>query len=91
MPPTAKKHQLTCQFELTSSSFLIGRRRILVIPRNNQVESVLENIIMTELEEQIIKPLLSNETLKFYGRHLDDTLVLIKYDGIDKVLKQLKT
>ena len=37
MPPRAIKHQLTCPFELTSGSFLIGRRRILVIPRNNLV------------------------------------------------------
>ena len=63
----------------------------MVIPRNHLVGSVLANIIMTELEEQIIKPLLWNGTLKFYGRHLDDTLVLIKSDDIDKVLKQLKT
>ena len=31
MLPRAIKHQLTCPFELTSGSFLIGRRRILVI------------------------------------------------------------
>ena len=35
MPATAIKHQLTCPFELTSGSFLISRRRILVIPRNH--------------------------------------------------------
>ena len=34
MPPTAIKHQLTCPIELTSGSFLIGRRGVLVIPRN---------------------------------------------------------
>ena len=33
MPPRVIKHQLTCPFELTSGSFLIGRRRILVVPR----------------------------------------------------------
>ena len=36
MPPRAIKHQLTCPIELTSGSFLIGRRGILVIPRNRQ-------------------------------------------------------
>ena len=35
MPLRAIKHQLTCPFERTSGSFLIGRRRILVIPRNH--------------------------------------------------------
>ena len=39
MPPTAIKHQLTCPFEFSSGSFLIGRRRILVIPRNHLVGS----------------------------------------------------
>ena len=37
MPPRAIKHQLTCPFELTSGNFLIGRRGILVIPRNRLV------------------------------------------------------
>ena len=36
MPPRAIKHQLTCPIELTSGSFLIGRRGILAIPRNRQ-------------------------------------------------------
>ena len=34
MPPRAIKHRLTCPIELTSGSFLIGRRGILVISRN---------------------------------------------------------
>ena len=34
MPPRAIKPQLACPIELTSGSFLIGRRGILVIPRN---------------------------------------------------------
>ena len=38
MTPRALKHQLTCPFEITSGSFLIGRRHILVIPRNHLVE-----------------------------------------------------
>ena len=40
MPPRAIKHQLTCPFELTSDSFLIGRRRNLVIPKNHLVMSL---------------------------------------------------
>ena len=39
MPPRAIKHQLTCPFELTSGRFLIGRRGILVIPRNHLVNT----------------------------------------------------
>ena len=37
MPPRAIEPQLICPFELTSGSFLIGRRRILVIPKNHLV------------------------------------------------------
>ena len=37
MPPRAIKHQLTCPIKLTSGSFLIGRRGILVIPRNRLI------------------------------------------------------
>ena len=43
MPPRAIKHQLTCPFELVSGSFLIGRGRTLVIPRNHLVGSKLQN------------------------------------------------
>ena len=35
--PRAIKHQLTCPIELTSGSFLIGKRDILVITRNRLV------------------------------------------------------
>ena len=38
VPPRAIKHQLTCPFELTSDSFLIGRIGNLVIPRNRLEE-----------------------------------------------------
>ena len=37
MPRRAIKDQLTCPLEITSGSFLIGRRRILVISRNHLV------------------------------------------------------
>ena len=50
MPPRAIKHQLTCPFELNSDSFLIGRRHILVIPRNHLVgESPGFNIILSTI------------------------------------------
>ena len=42
MPLRAIEHQLTCPFELTSGSFLIGRRRILVIPRNQLADDLYE-------------------------------------------------
>ena len=38
VPPRAIKHELTCPFELTSDSFLIGRIGNLVITRNRLEE-----------------------------------------------------
>ena len=46
---------------------------------------VLANIIMTELESRIIKPLIDKGIIKFYCRYVDDTLVLIKPENIDYV------
>ena len=34
---------------------------------------VLANIIMTELEDVIIKPLIADGTVKFYSHFVDDT------------------
>ena len=38
----------------------------------------LANILMTELEDDIIRPLITSDKLKFYVRYVDDTLVLAK-------------
>ena len=46
---------------------------------------VLANIIMTELESTIIKKLLDTGKIKFYCRYVDDTLLLIKPEGIQLV------
>ena len=39
---------------------------------------VLPNVIMTELEEKVIKKFVDDGTVKFYGRYVDDTLSVIK-------------
>ena len=46
---------------------------------------VLANIIMTELEDVVIKPLITNGTIKFYTRFVDDTLLVIKPENVKKV------
>ena len=48
--------------------------------------SVLANIIMTELETVIVDKLFAANLLKFYIRHVDDTLALIKESDINIVL-----
>ena len=47
---------------------------------------VLANIILTEFEDEIVKPLTETSVLNFYCRYVDDTLVLIKKDKIQYVL-----
>ena len=39
---------------------------------------LLANVIMTDPEEKIIKPLINDSTIKFYARYVDDTLFVIK-------------
>ena len=47
---------------------------------------VLANIIMTELESQVIEKMMADGLIKFYSRHVDDTLLLIKPENIDQIL-----
>ena len=46
---------------------------------------VLANIIMTELEQSVIKPYIDFGVIKFYSRYVDDTLLVIKPEDIDTV------
>ena len=47
---------------------------------------VLANILLTEFEKLIISNLVNSGLIKFYRRHVDDTLVLVKPDGIPFLL-----
>ena len=47
---------------------------------------VLANIILTEFENVIEKPLIESAVLKFYCRCIDDTLVMIKKDKMQHVI-----
>ena len=50
----------------------------------------LADIIMTTLEE-VIRPLISYNTIKFYARFVDDTLVLAKSSRIPTILQKLNS
>ena len=52
---------------------------------------VLANIILTELEKKIVQPLIAENCVKFYIRYVDDTLLLIKHENIDRVLSLLNS
>ena len=49
---------------------------------------VLANLILTELEKVVVKPLIDSGMLKFYVRYVDDTLVLVKREDSQHVLSQ---
>ena len=50
---------------------------------------LLANVIMTELEEVLIKKLVQNGKIKFYMRYVDDTLLLVKKNDISLIMDAL--
>ena len=52
---------------------------------------LLANVIMTELENCIVKKLISDGIIKFYGRYVDDTLLVLKPSDISKVHENFLT
>ena len=52
---------------------------------------VLANIILTEFETVIVKPLIETSVLKFYCRYLGDTLVLIQKDKTEHALNSFNS
>ena len=55
------------------------------VSMGSSLRPVLANIIMTELEHVVIKPLIANATIKFYTNFVDDTLLVIKPDDVKEV------
>ena len=51
---------------------------------------LVANIIMVELEAKVILPLIDDGTIKFYTRFVDDTLLLIREEDIERVKEQLE-
>ena len=52
---------------------------------------ILANITMTELEKKILQPLRESGELKFYMKHVDDTLLLAKEDDIKDVFDKFNS
>ena len=52
---------------------------------------VLANIILTEFENLIVKPLIETSVLSFYCRYVDDNLVLINKDKMQHVLNSFNS
>ena len=52
---------------------------------------VIANIFMTELEKFILDELINDNIVKFYIRYVDDTLLLVKPEDTDKILKKFNS
>ena len=50
----------------------------------------LANIIMVELEAKVIRPLIGDGSIKFYTRFVDDTLLLLRQEDIERVKTELE-
>ena len=61
------------------------------VSMGSPLSPTLANIIMIALEDEIIKDLFENETIKFYIRYVDDTLVLAKPSDINLILNKLNS
>lgn len=54
---------------------------------NSSLDSVLANVILTELENFVVTCFMENGFLKFPCRYANDVSVLHKEDQIDRILK----
>ena len=52
---------------------------------------VIANIFKTELEKFILDELINDNIVKFYIRYVDDTLLLVKPEDTDKILKKFNS
>ena len=52
---------------------------------------VLANIIMTELETVVVDRMIQSGRIKFYARYVDDTLLLVKPEDVDEILKEFNS
>ena len=66
-------------------------RQIDGVSMGSPLGPTLADILMTAFEDEIVRPLLSSNVIKFYSRYVDDTLVLIKPCDIPNVLKKFNS
>ena len=63
-------------------------RQIDGISMGSPLGPTLADILMTTFEDEIVRPLISSNIIKFYSRYVDDTLVLIRPSDIPTVLQK---
>ena len=83
-----KKLLLDSQTKTASSYDNILHKQCDEVSIGSSLAPVLANIILTEFEKVVVMPLMESGFLKkCHCRYVNDTLVLVKEDHIDKILK----
>ena len=78
----------------TKTSFSINDqlyRQIDGISMGSPLGPTLADILMTTFEDEIVRPLISSNIIKFYSRYVYDTLVLIRPSDIPTVLQKFNS
>ena len=57
----------------------------------SSIGPVLANIIMTEVEKLVINSLVDEGIIKFYMRYVDDTLLLVRDEHVERVKTKLNS
>ena len=68
-----------------------GYKHIDCVSMRSPLGLLLGNVFMTELEKHMIQNLIDKNLIKFYIRYIDDTLLLVKDEDIDSILKELNS
>ena len=46
---------------------------------------ILANVVMEDLEEKVIRPLINDITIQFYTKYVDDILFVIKREDVSRI------
>ena len=73
--------------------FLNGKiyKQIDGVSMGSSLGPVLANIIMRQMESEVVKPLETKGVIKQCMRYVDDTLLLIKPENIETVLRKFNS
>jgi len=58
-------------------------------PTGHPISSMAQNIILTQIEKTVFKPMIESGKIKFYGRWVDDIIVRCNRSEVGSILDQL--
>ena len=88
---TLKKLLIDCCIKITFSFNNELYQQVLGVSMGSPLGPTLANILMTALEDEIVRPLINDGTIKFYTRYVDDILVLTKPKDIPSILSKFNS